>query len=324
MPATRVAASALEISGILLHLEPAKRHSSINARAPMRHAALSALPPAPTAGAAQGRRSDWQTLARLVPYVWAWRWRVVVALSCLVAAKLANIGVPLVLKRLVDALALKPGDPASVLVVPVALIVAYALLRVSITLFTELREFLFYPVAARIARRVSLEAFEHLLQLSLRFHLERQTGGVSRDIERGSRSIQSLLNYTIYNILPTLVEIAMVIVLLAAKFDTWFAAITFGALVVYIAFTVSVTEWRTAFRRAMNEQDSKANTKALDALLNYETVKYFSNEAFEHARYDDNLQRLETASVKSQTSLSLLNLGQSLIIATAVTLLVWR
>ena len=289
----------------------------------MRHAALSALPPVESV-AAQPRRSDWQTLARLVPYVWSWRWRVVVALSCLVAAKLANIGVPLVLKRLVDALALKPGEPASVLVVPVALIVAYALLRVSITLFTELREFLFYPVAARIARRVSLEAFEHLLSLSLRFHLERQTGGVSRDIERGSRSIQSLLNYTIYNILPTLVEIVLVIALLATKFDVWFAAITFGALALYVAFTVSVTEWRTAFRRAMNEQDSKANTKALDALLNYETVKYFSNEPFEHARYDDNLQRLEKASVKSQTSLSLLNLGQSLIIATAVTLLVWR
>ena len=291
----------------------------------MRHASLSAPPPASIVAAADGqRRSDWRTIARLVPYVWAWRWRVLVALGCLVAAKLANIGVPLVLKRLVDALALKPGEPASVLVVPVALLVAYALLRISITLFTEMREFLFYPVAARIARRVSLEAFEHLLQLSLRFHLERQTGGVSRDIERGSRSIQSLLNYTIYNILPTLVEITMVIVLLAAKFDGWFAAITFGALVVYVAFTVSVTEWRTAYRRAMNEQDSKANTKALDALLNYETVKYFSNEAFEQARYDENLQRLEKASVKSQTSLSLLNLGQSLIIATAVTLLVWR
>ncbi len=268
--------------------------------------------------------SDWKTLARLLPYVWAWRWRVLVALACLVGAKLANIGVPLILKSLVDALALKPGDPRTVLVVPVAILVGYGALRVSITLFTELREFLFYPVAARIARRVSLEAFEHLLALSLRFHLERQTGGVSRDIERGSRSIQSLLNYTIYNILPTLVEIAMVIVLLSAKFDGWFAVITFGALVIYIGFTVTVTEWRTAFRRTMNEQDSKANTKALDALLNYETVKYFSNEAFEQARYDENLQRLEKASIKSQTSLSMLNLGQSLIIATAVTLLVWR
>ena len=269
-------------------------------------------------------RSDWDTLKKLLPYVWQWRWRVLVALSFLVAAKLANVGVPLVLKQLVDALDLKPGDPRVALAVPVALLLAYGALRLSITLFIELREFLFYPVAARIARRVSLEAFEHLLALSLRFHLERQTGGVSRDIERGSRSIQSLLNYTIYNILPTLVEIALVIALLSAKFDGWFAAITFGALVIYIAFTVTVTEWRTHFRRAMNEQDSKANTRAVDALINYETVKYFSNERFEQARYDDNLQRLETAAIKSQTSLSVLNLGQSLIIAVAVTMLVWR
>ena len=291
----------------------------------MRPASLTIPAPATPAESLEVRpKSDWRTLRKLVPYVWAWKGRVLVALACLVAAKLANVGVPLVLKQLVDALALKPGDLRSVLVVPVAILVGYGLLRVSITLFTELREFLFYPVAARIARRVSLEAFEHLLALSLRFHLERQTGGVSRDIERGSRSIQSLLNYTIYNILPTLVEIGMVIVLLSAKFDGWFAVITFGALVIYIGFTVTVTEWRTVFRRAMNEQDSKANTKALDALLNYETVKYFSNEGFEQARYDDNLQRLEKASIKSQTSLSMLNLGQSLIIATTVTLLVWR
>ncbi len=269
-------------------------------------------------------RSDWATLKKLLPYVWQWRGRVAVALSLLVAAKVANIGVPLVLKQLVDALALKPGDPRVALAVPVALLLAYGALRLSITLFIELREFLFYPVAARIARRVSLEAFEHLLALSLRFHLERQTGGVSRDIERGSRSIQSLLNYTIYNILPTLVEIALVIALLSAKFDGWFAAITFGALVIYIAFTVTVTEWRTHFRRAMNEQDSKANTRAVDALINYETVKYFSNERFEQERYDKNLQGLEASAIKSQTSLSLLNLGQSLIIATAVTMLVWR
>ena len=291
----------------------------------MRPATLSPPPVAPgIAGAEKLPKSDWRTLRKLVPYVWQWRWRVLVALACLVAAKLANIGVPLVLKSLVDALALKPGDPLGVLVVPVAILIGYGALRLSITLFTELREFLFYPVAARIARRVSLEAFEHLLSLSLRFHLERQTGGVSRDIERGSRSIQSLLNYTIYNILPTLVEIAMVIVLLSAKFDGWFAAITFGALVLYITFTVTVTEWRTHFRRAMNEQDSKANTRAVDALINYETVKYFSNEHFEQRRYDENLQRLEKASIKSQTSLSVLNIGQSLIIATAVTLLVWR
>jgi ATP-binding cassette, subfamily B, heavy metal transporter len=282
-----------------------------------------AAPPSPGV-APPVARSDWSTLKKLLPYVWQWRWRVGVALSFLVAAKLANVGVPLVLRQLVDALDLKPGDPRAVLAVPVALLLAYGALRLSITLFTELREFLFYPVAARIARRVSLEAFEHLLALSLRFHLERQTGGVSRDIERGSRSIQSLLNYTIYNILPTLVEITLVIGLLAVKFDGWFAAITFGALVLYIAFTVTVTEWRTGFRRAMNEQDSKANTRAVDALINYETVKYFSNEHFEQARYDENLRRLEKASIKSQTSLSVLNLGQSLIIAVAVTMLVWR
>ena len=288
----------------------------------MRHATLTA-PPLPGATSATPR-SDWATLKKLLPYVWQWRWRVLIALSFLVAAKLANVGVPLVLKKLVDALSLKPGDPTAVLVVPVALLLAYGALRLSITAFTEAREYLFYPVAARIARRVSLEAFEHLLALSLRFHLERQTGGVSRDIERGSRSIQSLLNYMIYNILPTLVEITLVIGLLSAKFDVWFAAITFGALVLYIAYTVSVTEWRTGFRRAMNEQDSKANTRAVDALINYETVKYFSNEHFEQSRYDDNLRRLETASIKSQVSLSVLNVGQSLIVATTVTLLVWR
>jgi ABC-type transport system involved in Fe-S cluster assembly fused permease/ATPase subunit len=261
---------------------------------------------------------------KLLPYVWQWKWRVLFALACLVAAKLANVGVPLVLKALVDALDLKPGDPRSLLVVPVGLLLAYGALRVSVTLFTELREFLFYPVAARVARRVALQTFEHLLALSLRFHLERQIGGVSRDIERGSRAIHSLLNYFIYNILPTLVEIGLVIVLLASRFDGWFAGIAFTALAAYIAYTVTVTEWRTHFRRAMNEQDSRANTRAVDALINYETVKYFNNERFEEQRYDDNLRDLEKASIKSQSSLSLLNLGQSLIIATAVTMLVWR
>jgi ATP-binding cassette subfamily B protein len=263
-------------------------------------------------------------LRKLLPYIWQWRWRVALALTCLVGAKLANIGVPLVLKSMVDALDLKPGDPRAVLAVPMALLLAYGALRVSVTLFTELREFLFYPVAARIARQVALQTFDHLLSLSLRFHLERQTGGMSRDIERGSRAIHSLLNYFIYNILPTLVEITLVIGLLASRFDGWFAAITLAALVGYIAYTITVTEWRTHFRRAMNEQDSKANTRAVDALLNYETVKYFGNEGFEQSRYDENLRHLEKASIKSQTSLSLLNLGQSLIIAVAVTLLVWR
>ncbi len=288
----------------------------------MRPASMPA--PAPSGEPPRAAGSDWATLQKLFPYVWEWKGRVLLALACLVTAKVANIGVPLLLKHLVDALTLKPGDPRGLLAVPVALLVGYGALRLSITLFTELREFLFYPVAARIARKITLEAFEHLLALGLRFHLERQTGGVTRDMERGSRSIQSLLNYTIYNILPTLVEIGLVIGLLATKFDFWFAVITFGALAVYITFTISVTEWRTGFRRAMNEHDSRASTRAIDALLNYETVKYFSNEPFEQSRYDVSLQRLEKASVKSQTSLSALNLGQSLIIATAVTLLVWR
>jgi ATP-binding cassette, subfamily B, heavy metal transporter len=290
-----------------------RRASSLSA------GSLPALPPA-----APTQPVGFAPIRKLLPYVWQWKWRVLFALACLVAAKVANIGVPLVLKQIVDALDLKAGDPRALLVVPVALIVAYGALRVSVTLFTELREFLFYPVAARVARRVALQTFEHLLALSLRFHLERQTGGVSRDIERGSRAIHSLLNYFIYNILPTLVEISLVIALLATTFDGWFAAITLAALVGYIAYTVTVTEWRTHFRRAMNEQDSKANTRAVDALINYETVKYFGNERFEQARYDENLQRLEKASIKSQTSLSVLNLGQSLIIAVAVTLLVWR
>ena len=289
----------------------------------MRRSATASLPVPVTATAALPN-AGLSTMRKLLPYIWQWRWRVGVALACLVAAKLANIGVPLVLKQLVDALDLKPGDPRALLAVPAALLLAYGALRVSVTLFTELREFLFYPVAARIARQVALQTFDHLLSLSLRFHLERQTGGVSRDIERGSRAIHSLLNYFIYNIIPTLVEITLVIVLLASRFDGWFAAITLTALVAYIGYTVTVTEWRTHFRRAMNEQDSKANTRAVDALINYETVKYFGNERFEQSRYDENLQRLEKASIKSQTSLSLLNLGQSLIIAVTVTLLVWR
>jgi ATP-binding cassette, subfamily B, heavy metal transporter len=287
-------------------------------------APVAAALPTPAAAPPPPQGVGFAPVRKLLPYVWQWKWRVLFALGCLVAAKLANVGVPLVLKALVDTLDLKPGDPRALLVVPVALLLAYGALRVSVTLFTELREYLFYPVAARVARRVALQTFEHLLALSLRFHLERQTGGVSRDIERGSRAIHALLNYFIYNILPTLVEIGMVIVLLAATFDGWFAGIALGALVTYIAYTVSVTEWRTHFRRAMNEQDSRANTRAVDALINYETVKYFNNERFEEARYDDNLQRLEKASVKSQTSLSVLNLGQSLIISVAVTLLVWR
>ncbi len=263
-------------------------------------------------------------MRKLAPYLWAYRLRVVVALLMLVAAKVANVGVPLVLKDIVDALDLKPGDPRTALVVPVALLLAYGALRLGVSLFTELREIVFSRVTQGAVRNVALQVFDHLFSLSLRYHLERQTGGMSRDIERGTRAISSLVSYTLYSILPTLVEMALVIGILMVKYDWWFAGIALVALAVYIVFTVVVTEWRTGLRRTMNEQDSRANQRAVDALLNYETVKIFGNEAHEARRYDDNLHRWMVAAVQSQNSLSLLNLGQSFIIATAVTLLVWR
>ena len=270
------------------------------------------------------RRSDWATLGRVLPYLWQYRWRVALALGFLVAAKLANVGVPVLLKQLVDALALKPGDPAALLVVPAGLIVAYGLLRLSTSLFTELRELLFAKATEGTARTLSLQVFRHLHALSLRFHLERQTGGMTRDIERGTRAVHSLISYSLYSILPTLIEVALVLGLLAWKFDAAFAWITLGALAFYIAFTVSVTEWRTKFRREMNELDSAAHTTAIDSLLNYETVKYFNNEDFEARRYDQSLERLRRAGLKSQSTLSLLNTGQQMIIATALVAMLWR
>jgi ATP-binding cassette subfamily B protein len=270
------------------------------------------------------RRSDWATLGRVLPYLWRYRWRVALALGFLVAAKLANVGVPVLLKQLVDSLALKPGDAATLLVVPMGLIVAYGLLRLSTSLFTELRELLFAKATEGTARTLSLQVFGHLHALSLRFHLERQTGGMTRDIERGTRAVHSLISYSLYSILPTLIEVALVLGLLAWKFDAAFAWITLGALAVYIAFTVSLTEWRTKFRREMNELDSAAHTTAIDSLLNYETVKYFNNEQFEARRYDQSLERLRRAALKSQSTLSLLNTGQQVIIATALVAMLWR
>ena len=269
-------------------------------------------------------RSDWATLARLLPYLWRYRWRVGLALSFLIAAKAANVGVPLLLKQLVDSLQLQPGDARALLVVPVGLLVAYGLLRLSTTVFTELRELVFAKATEGTARRISLEAFRHLHSLSLRFHLERQTGGMTRDIERGTRAVHSLISYSLYSIVPTLVEVAMVLTLLAVQFDAGFAWITLGALVLYIAFTVLVTEWRTKFRKQMNEYDSTAHTKAVDSLLNYETVKYFNNEDYETQRYDESLERLRRAALKSQSTLSILNTGQQLIIAVALILMLWR
>ena len=269
-------------------------------------------------------RSDWGTLAKLLPYLWRYRWRVGIALAFLVLAKVANVGVPLLLKQLVDALAYKPGDPAAILVVPVALLVAYGALRLTTSLFTELRELIFAKATEGTARSISLQVFGHLHALSLRFHLERQTGGMTRDIERGTRAVHSLISYSLYSIVPTLIEVTLVLTLLAVKFDAWFAWITIAALVVYIAFTFTVTEWRTKFRKEMNELDSSAHSRAIDSLLNYETVKYFNNEAFEARRYDENLERLRRAALKSQSTLSLLNTGQQLIIATALVAMLWR
>ncbi len=287
---------------------------------PHSHPAL----PLAAAGAAAQPRTDWGTLKKLVPYLWRYRWRVGMALMFLFAAKGANVSVPLLLKHLVDALQLQPGDPRTALVVPVGLLVAYAGLRLSTSFFTELRELIFAKATEGTARSISLQVFRHLHSLSLRFHLERQTGGMTRDIERGTRAVHSLISYSLYSILPTLVEVGLVLTLLAVKFDMGFAWITLTALVFYIGFTVAVTEWRTQFRRQMNELDSTAHTRAVDSLLNYETVKYFNNEDFEAKRYDESLERLRRAALKSQTTLSMLNTGQQLVIAVALVAMLWR
>ncbi len=270
-------------------------------------------------------RSDWATLRRLFPYLWTYKWRVMAALAFMIGAKMANVSVPLLLKELIDTLNPKAGiDANALLVVPAALLLAYGALRLSTTLFAELRELIFAKATEGASRTISLEVFRHLHALSLRFHLERQTGGLTRDIERGTRAVNSLISYSLYSIIPTLIEVAMVLTLLAVKFDVWFAWITLIALAVYITFTVLVTEWRTQFRKQMNELDSKAHSRAIDSLLNFETVKYFNNEEFEARRYDENLERYRVAALKSQRTLSLLNTGQQLIIATSLVAMLWR
>ena len=259
-------------------------------------------------------------IGTLWPYLWAYKSRVMLALIALIAAKLANVGVPILLKSIVDAL---DGRTAA-LVVPLALLAGYGLLRLSTTAFTEMREYLFAKVTQRAVRTIALEVFRHLHALSLRFHLARQTGGLTRDVERGQRGISTLISFTLFSILPTLVEISLVATILVVRYDWTFIAITLAALVLYVTATILITDWRTSFRRDMNELDSKANTRAIDSLLNYETVKYFGNEGFEARRYDESMQRWEVAAVRSQTSLSLLNITQSAIIAIAVTLIMWR
>ncbi len=272
----------------------------------------------------QGKRTDWRVVGDLLPYLLAYKMRVVLAITCLIAAKFANLGIPLLLKQLIDALDVRNNVPGLLMAVPLGIIVGYGLLRFSASLFTELREALFSRVTQHAVRQIALEVFQHLHALSLRFHLGRQTGGVSRDIERGTRAIQSLVSYSLYSILPTVIEFGLVLGYFAVFYDVWFAAITLTALVVYIAFTISVTEWRTHLRRTMNDMDSRANQKAIDSLLNFETVKYFGNEAFEASRYDENLTTYQVAAIKSQQSLALLNLGQQAIIAVGLVLILWR
>ena len=267
-------------------------------------------------------RGEWQTLRALLPYLWQYKWRVGIALACLVLAKLANVAVPIVLKDIVDGVS---GTPALALAaVPVGLILGYGAMRIMATVFTELREVVFARVTQQAVRRIALQVFEHLHALSLRFHLDRQTGGLTRDIERGTRGVSSLVSFTLYSILPTLLEVGLVLTWLIVHYEIWFAVITVTALAVYVIYTVLVTNWRTNFRRTMNDLDSRANTRAVDSLLNYETVKYFNNERYEAERYDRSMTRWQEAAIKNQTSLSVLNIGQSLIISIAVTLMVWR
>jgi len=296
-----------------------RRHSSAYAVGPAPDASQ------PTTKSPAPERSDWATLQRLFPYLWQYKWRVMAALAFMVGAKLANVSVPLLLKELVDTMNPK-GELGvqALLVVPLGLLVGYGLLRLSTTLFAELRELIFAKATEGASRSISLQVFRHLHALSLRFHLERQTGGMTRDIERGTRAVHSLISYSLYSIFPTLIEVALVLGILAVKFDMWFVWITLAALALYIVFTITVTEWRTQFRKQMNELDSTAHSRAIDSLLNYETVKYFNNEEFEAERYDDNLERYRKAALKSQSTLSLLNTGQQLIIAAGLVLMLWR
>jgi ATP-binding cassette subfamily B protein len=265
-------------------------------------------------------RSEAQVLRDLLPFLKPFVGRISLALALVVAGKLANLVVPLLLKRLVDGLGVAP----SLLVLPVALLLAYGASRLAVTLFTELRQVVFARVMARVSRRVTLQVFRHLHALSQRFHLARRTGGDARDVERGGSAISDLLDWTLYTILPTILEVALVTIVLVVAYDWWFAAITLATLVAYVVFTFAVTDWRTRYYRASVEADTHANERAVDSLLNYETVKYFGNEEHEARRYDENLVRLENAQVMSRKTLAVLNLGQTAIVAVGVTAMMWR
>ncbi len=263
---------------------------------------------------------DWQNLRQVFKYLKAYRGRALFALLCLILSKWANVAVPVVLKEIIDSF---DGKPAQTLVLPVSLLLAYGAFRLLSALFNELRDTVFARVRFHAMRQLSNQVLQHLHQLSLRFHLERKTGAISRDLERGTRSVGSLMNFMVFSIVPIVVEFSLVAFILAKQYDWIFVVTTFATVAVYIAFTLLVTEWRMEHRHAMNRYDSESNTQAFDSLINYETVKYFNNEPLELKRYDDILQRWEESAVKSQATMSLLNFGQATIIAVGVTLIMF-
>ncbi len=262
--------------------------------------------------------SDIKTLKALAPFLWHYRGRVVLALGFLILAKAAGVAVPVFLKDIVDAL---DTETHQALVLPLGFLIGYGLLRLASSLFNELRDSVYARVRHGAMRTVSVQVLEHLHKLSLRYHLDRKTGGITRDMDRGTRAVSSLLNYMVFQIIPTLVEVILIAGILLVNYNPWFAAITFGSVLVYVAFTFMITEWRMKYRVEMNRTDSLANTQAVDSLINYETVKYFGNERHEIMRYNHSLTDWEEAAVKSQTSMSALNVGQSSIIAVAATII---
>ena len=264
-------------------------------------------------------RKDLHNLKRIIPFLWVYKSRVVWVMSFLIAAKLATVGIPLVLKEIVDILNAKTLP----LVLPVTLLMAYGLLRLANVLFGELRDTVFARVRYRAMRNLSRQVLSHLYSLSLQFHLERRTGGISRDLERGTRAVSSIMNYLVFNIIPTIAEFILVAFLLLGNYDSHFTIIAFTTVIIYIVFTLSVTNWRMHLRHTMNRLDSHANAMAVDGLINYETVKYFNNDHNEIDRYDDTLIEWEDAAVKSQASMSLLNFGQGSIIAIGVTIMMF-
>ncbi len=271
----------------------------------------------------KGPRNDLRTLKTLMPYLWPknaleMRTRVIIAVLFLSLAKGINVGVPVLYKMAVDAIS---DNAASIVIVPVGILVAYGLARVMALAFGEFRDAIFAKVAQRAIREAGLKTFRHLHKLALRFHLDRQTGGLSRAVERGTKGIDFLLNFMLFNVLPTLLEILLVCAIMWGLFNFWFALVTFITVSTYIYWTVAVTDWRLKYRRTMNKMDGEANTKAIDSLLNYETVKYFGNEEHESRRFDQALRSYETAAVKSKVSLSLLNVGQGAVISAGMTIL---